>query len=189
VSEPSRENGVRKDLVPRDPAETNVLTVALPGLRRVDVLLIASADTHGESSDLWWYVSAFATLANDLGTAFGLKNINAVVLAPSLVAIPPLGARCMHVLTAFWPEVPAAVAISFLFSRPGDQPSGKAVAIGYPSATPHDYTGLHLAPFGHLPRDTRVTGRADEAEFHRLQLERGLPPQTLPSRTPARKAR
>ena len=182
----SPENGVRKDLVPRDPRETNVLTVEAAGLRRVDVLLIASSDTRGETSDNWWYASAWATLENNLGTAFDLPNVTSVVLAPSLVAIPPLGARCMHVLTAFWPEVPAARAISILFSRPGDQPSGKAIAIGFPSTTPHDYTGLHLAPFGHPPRDARVVGLADQDQFHRLQLERGLPPQTLP---PPRKGR
>jgi len=172
----------RLDINPK--AQDQVLTVRMSGVRRVHVFLLASTDTRRETSDVWWYLSASATLAEPILDLPRLGNITEVNLAPSVLAIPPLGAALMHVATAFWMSVPMAESISIKFTTPPDQPSGKAIALGYPDPEPHDFFGLFRAPFGHPQHAARLVEPLplEPGELQRLQLEDRVPPAALPPR-------
>ncbi len=159
--------------------DKNTLTVSLPGIRRLHVFLEPSADVHAETADIWWSMSAWATLATPLG-----PNKHHVHLAPSLLTIAPLGASLMHVACAFWPTEPAASALHVKFSTRVDGPLGDSQAWGIGDTAPHDFFGFFAAPFGH-PRafDRLVEPLPDDPELiHRLELERHLPPPVNPHR-------
>lgn len=174
---------VRADLRPR-PSETdqNELVFPLPGIRRLHVFMKASVDTRRESSDVWWVLSAWATLEDPGRDLPDLPNYQYVNLAPSTLVIPPLGAALMHVATLFWVAEPPASALSVKFSTAGDQPEGKAIALGYADATPHDFSGLFRAPFGFAQAPARLVSPLpqDPEVLMSLQLEDRLPPIPLP---------
>jgi hypothetical protein len=177
---------VRVDLKPR-PSEKdkNELVVPLCGIRRLHVFLAASIDTRRESSDVWWVLSAWATLEDPGGDLPNLPNYRYVNLAPSTLVLPPLGAALMHVASLFWMAEPRASALSVKFSTAGDQPEGKAVAFGYPDTTPHDFAGFFRTPFGFAQAPARlVEPLPDDPEvLLSLQLEDRLPPVPV-SRSP-----
>jgi len=157
--------------------DKNTVTVTLPGIRRMHVFLQASTDVRGETSDIWWTMSAWATLV----TPFA-PNLTSVNLAPSLLTIAPLGAGLMHVACAFWPAEPAAAALNVKFSTRGDVPQGPAQAWGVGDMSPHDLFGFFAAPFGY-PRafERLVEPLPDDPELLRkLELERHLPPPIDP---------
>jgi hypothetical protein len=158
----------------QDPG-ANVLTVSLVGIRRMIVILRVSDEVHGESNEVSWTLSAYATLVDSLLPDRNLKTVN---LAPSLVTLPPLGARTMHVATLFWPPEPAAAALNVLFSNPGDIPQGQADAFGIGDTTPHDYAGLFMCPFGYAPPFGRLVEPFpnDPALLSRFEAEGRIPP-------------
>ena len=88
----------------------------------------------------------------------------------------------MHVATLFWVAEPRASALSVKFSTAGDQPEGKAIALGYTNATPHDFSGLFRAPFGFAQAPARLVSPLpqDPDVLMSLQLEDRLPPIPLP---------
>jgi hypothetical protein len=136
----------------------NLLTVGGPNLRRVILLLKLSASGRQQlRHQIPWWVSCYATLETPAVALAPLaappSNVN---LAPSLVRLPPLGANLMHVATAYWPPVPPIASMSFYFSTEADEPSNGAWAFGFPDATPHDYSGFWVMPFGCGPMMSRI---------------------------------
>lgn len=174
---------VRAELKPR-PSETdkNELVFPLSGIRRLHVFMKASVDTRRASSDVWWVLSAWATLEDPEHDLPGLPNYQYVNLAPSTLVIPPLGAALMHVATLFWVAEPRASALSVKFSTAGDQPEGKAVALGYADATPHDFAGVFRAPFGFAQAPARLVQPLSEDPdvLLSLQIDDRLPPVPVP---------
>lgn len=174
---------VRADIRPR-PSETdkNELVFPLPGIRRLHVFMKASVDTRRDASDVWWVLSAWATLENPARDLPELPNYQYVNLAPSTLVIPPLGAALMHVATLFWVAEPRASALSVKFSTAADQPEGKAVAMGYADTTPHDFSGVFRAPFGYPQAPARLVSPlpSDPELLTSLQLEDRLPPIPVP---------
>jgi hypothetical protein len=180
---------VRAELRPRpSEADKNELVFPLSGIRRLHVFMKASIDTRRESSDVWWVLSGWATLEDPARTLPDLPNYQYVNLAPSALVIPPLGAEIMHVATLFWVAEPRASALSVKFSTAGDQPEGRAVALGYADATPHDFSGLFRAPFGFPQAPARFVDPLPPApdDLLDLQLQDRLPPVPILS-TPRRR--
>jgi hypothetical protein len=136
----------------------NLLTVSERGLRRVVLFLKLSASGRQQlRHQIPWWVSCYATLAEPQTALAPLASPPANVnLAPSRLRLPPLGANLMHVATAYWPPVPPIASISFYFATEADEPSNAAWAWGYPDATPHDYSGLWVMPFGSGPMRSRI---------------------------------
>ena len=163
----------------------NVLTVALAGIRRMDVILQASNDVEGESNDVWWTLAAWATLVTPLG-----PKLTEVHLSPSQITVAPLGARTMHVATLFWPLQPAAEALHVLFSTAGDVPQALAQAWGVGDTTPHDFSGIFVSPFGYpRPFERLIDPLPDDPKLlEKLQIDGRLPPPRLlpprPRRSP-----
>ncbi len=174
---------VRADLRPR-PSETdkNELVFPLAGIRRLHVFMKASIDTRRDVSDVWWVLSGWATLAEPARDLPDMPNYQHVNVAPSALVIPPLGAALMHVATLFWPATPPASALSIKFSTAGDQPQGRAVALGYADTTPHDFFGLFRAPFGYAQAPARLVDPLpdDPSELTKLQLDERLGSQLTP---------
>ena len=157
----------------------NILTVALPGIRRMHVILQVSNEVHGESNEVMWSLSAWATLETPLGPNGTIANVNC---APSQVTLAPLGARTMHVATVFWPAEPAAASLSVLFSTSGDIPQGEAQAWGIGETTAHDLFGLLVTPIGyprHLERLVDPLPYDDPQLLERLQIDGRIPPPLL----------
>jgi len=157
----------------------NDLVVPLVGIRRMHVILEVSNVVMGESNEVEWSLSAWATLATPLGPNGTKADVNC---APSLVTLSPLGAQRMHVATVFWPAEPAAASLSVRFSTPGDIPQGFAQAWGVADTTPHDLSGLFLTPFGyprHLDRLVDPLPYDDPALLERLMVEGRIPTPKL----------
>ena len=181
---------VRVDLKPRpSDKDENELVVRQCGIRRMHVFMMASTDTRRESSDVWWTLSAWATLEDPCRDLPGLPNYEYVNLAPSMLVLPPLGAAMMHVATLFWMAEPRASALSVKFSTAADQPQGKAIALGYPDTTPHDFAGFFRAPFGFAQAPARLVEPlpGDPDVLLNLQLEDRIPPVPLPVPPPPRR--
>ena len=168
----------------------NVLSFPLAGIRRLHVFMLKSKDSRASESDVWWYLNCWATLVDPLVDLPGLPSFDHVTLAPSIVAIPPLGASMMHVATAFWPGEPQASHLSVKFTTQGDQPQGHAVGLIYGDTTPHDYAGFFRTPFGFAQARPRLVEPLPEDPdlLEHLQLDDQLPPLTLPERLRKRKA-
>lgn len=168
----------------------NELSFPLTGIRRLHVFMLKSKDSRASESDVWWYLNCWATLVDPFDDLPGLPNYANVTLAPSVVAIPPLGASMMHVATAFWPGEPPAAQLSVKFTTQGDQPRSRAVGLIYGDTTPHDYAGFFRTPFGFAQARPRLVEPLPEDPeiLERLQLEDQLPPLTLPERLRKRKA-
>jgi len=167
----------------------NVLSFPLVGIRRLHVLMLKSKDSRASESDVWWYLNCWATLVDPIDDLPGLPSYENVTLAPSVLAIPPLGGSMMHIATAFWIGEPPASQISVKFTTQGDQPQGHAVGLIYGDTTPHDRAGLFRTPYGfpHM-RPRLVEPLPDDPEIlERLQLEDDLPPLTFPARVPRRR--
>jgi hypothetical protein len=179
---------VVQPLRPRPSAsDTNTLVFPLVGIRRMHVFLQASTDTRRETSDVYWTMSAWATLEAPLVAGTQIELVN---LAPSLLTLAPLGASLMHVACAFWPAEPAAKALSIKFSTPADQPQGWAQAFGFADTTPHDFFGFFAAPFGYPRAPERLVEPlpSDPETLLRLQIEGRIPPPLAPP-DPRRKRR
>jgi hypothetical protein len=177
----------RIDLAPQpEPrSRTNVLTVKVPDIRRAYVLLHRSLNTRGDTSEVYWTLSAWVTLSAPL--VANAPGSNLVTLAPSKLHIAPLGAGLMLVAAAFWPGLPTAEAISIKFSTRADEPQGDAQAFAVGDATPTNEFGLFPAPHGHARHPQRIVEPLpdDPAILEQLQLEgRVLPPVYPPRRTP-----
>jgi hypothetical protein len=150
----------------------NLLTVKGENLRRVVLFLKLSASGRQQlRHQIPWWVSCYATLQSPGTTLAPLANPpENVNLAPSRLRLPPLGANLMHVATAYWPPVPPIASISFYFCTEADEPSNAAWAWGFPDATPHDYSGLWVMPFGSGPMMSRLD-EDDEPSAERLARE------------------
>jgi hypothetical protein len=185
---------------PQKGVDTNTLVAAFPGIRRLDIVLFPSVDTRNETSDVWWVLSAWATVTDPADYLPGLAPSTPtppggtpapqfINLSPSLLIIPPLGAGGMHIATAFWPELPPASAISVLFSTPADQPQGNALVFGYASATPHNDAGLFRAPYGHAQLPARLVSPlpTDPRILEYLELEDRIMTPRLPPEGPYRR--
>jgi hypothetical protein len=168
----------------------NELSFPLVGIRRLHVFMLKSKDSRAAESDVWWYLNCWATLVDPFNDLPRLPSYANVTLAPSVLAIPPLGASMMHVATAFWPGEPPAAQLSVKFTTQGDQPQGQAVGLIYGDTTPHDYAGFFRTPFGFAQARPRLVEPLPEDPeiLERLQLEDQLPPLTLPERVRKRKA-
>lgn len=168
----------------------NELGFPLSGIRRLHVFMLKSKDSRASESDVWWYLNCWATLVDPVDDLPGLPSYANVTLAPSVLAIPPLGASMMHVATAFWPGEPPAAQMNVKFTTQGDQPQGHAVGLIYGDTTPHDYAGFFRTPFGFAQARPRLVEPLPEDPeiLERLQLEDQLPPLTLPKRIRKRKA-
>jgi hypothetical protein len=174
---------VRVDLKPRpSDKDKNELVVRQCGIRRLNVFMMASTDTRRESSDVWWTLSAWATLEDPCRDLPGLPNYQYVNLAPSTLVLPPLGAAMMHVATLFWIAEPRASALSVKFSTVPDQPQGKAIALGYADTAPHDFAGFFRCPFGFAQAPARLVEPLpdDPNVLLNLQLEDRVPPVPPP---------
>jgi hypothetical protein len=184
-------NVVSGKLNPRgvQPGE-NELSFPLVGIRRLHVFMLKSKDSRASASDVWWYLNCWATLVDPLDDLPGLPSYQNVTLAPSILAIPPLGASLMHVASAFWPGEPPAAQMSVKFTTQGDQPQGRAVGLLYGETTPTEYAGLFRTPFGFAQARPRLVEPLpeDPETLERLQLEDQLPPLALPERVRKRKA-
>lgn len=154
----------------------NVLTVEAPGIRSMVVLLNVSNLVEGESNEVEWTLSAWATLAEPLDPAAPNANL-LVTLAPSQITLPPLGAPLMHVATAYWPFQPAAASLSVLFSTDGTIPQAKAQAWGISDNTPHGHFGLFAAPFGYSNSGGRIVDPlpTDPEVLQQLQIAGRIP--------------
>jgi hypothetical protein len=165
---------VVKELNPRALAVDNSVTFSLPGIRRLHVLLRVNPDTRRETADVWWVLSAWATLR---GAPEGFADVN---LPPSALPIPPLGAGVMYVATVFWPAEPEAEALSVSFVTAADQPQGRPTACVIGDTLPHDFIGVFRAPFGYpqaFPRIVEPLPPGIDANTVRdLQLLDRLPP-------------
>ncbi|MEP7126322.1 MAG: hypothetical protein ABJE95_35650 [Byssovorax sp.] len=183
-------NVVRGSLDPRlvQPGQ-NELSFPLVGIRRLHVFMLKSKDSRASESDVWWYLNCWATLVDPFADLPRLPSYANVTLAPSVLAIPPLGASMMHVATAFWPGEPPAAQLSVKFTTQGNQPQGHAVGLIYGDTTPHDYAGFFRTPFGFAQARPRLVEPLPEDPeiLERLQLDDQLPPLALPER--ARKRR
>jgi hypothetical protein len=168
----------------------NELSFPLVGIRRLHVFMLKSKDSRASESDVWWYLNCWATLVDPFNDLPRLPSYANVTLAPSVLAIPPLGASMMHVATAFWPGEPPAAQLSVKFTTQGDQPQGQAVGLIYGDTTPHDYAGFFRTPFGFAQARPRLVEPLPEDPeiLERLQLDDQLPPLTLPERLRKRKA-
>ena len=169
----------------------NVLTFPLVGIRKLHVFMLKSKDSRDSASDVWWYLNCWATLVDPLVDLPGLPSYENVTLAPSVLAIPPLGASLMHVASAFWLGEPPARQMSVKFTTPDDQPQGRAVGLLYGDTTATDYAGLFRTPFGFAQARPRlVEPLPDDAELlERLQLDDQLPPLALAERVRRRRDR
>jgi hypothetical protein len=138
------------------------------------VILQVSNLVEGESNEVEWTLSAFATLAVPLDTDSKQTNVN---VAPSALTLPPLGALTMHVATVFWPADPAAESLSVKFSTPADIPQSKAQAWGLGDTTPHDFSGMFAAPFGYPRHFDRLVDPlpTDPRLLQRLEVDGRLP--------------
>jgi hypothetical protein len=162
--------------------QSNTLTVGLTGIRRLQVILRVSTDTRGERNEVWWTLSAWATLATPI------DGVEHVTVAPSLLDVAPLTAPVMHVATVFWPAEPVASALSVRFSTAADIPQGWAAAYGVGDTTPHDRAGLFLAPYGYTRQPRRLVEPlvdpdlklSDITVLELLQVLDRLPPPRLP---------
>ena len=167
---------------PPDPA-ANLLTVSLPGIRRMHIFLQVSTDTRLESNDIWWWLAASATLV----TPF-TPQVTQVNLAPALLDIAPLTAPIMHVATAFWPAEPAVSSMSVKFSTPADIPQGWGSAFGIGDTTPHDRSGIFATPYGYTRQPRRLVEPLVDPDMKlgelkvidALQIMDRLPPPRLP---------
>jgi hypothetical protein len=176
---------VRKELRPKPPRAsdigTNTLVFPLPGIRRLDIVLCASIDTRRDTSEIWWALSAWATILDPADNLPGFTSPPYVNIAPSLVWVPPLGAGVMHVVTIFWPALPPASELSVKFSTAADQPEGNAIAFGYANTTPHNENGIFVSPYGHPKTPARLVSLPDDPEMlRRLALEDRIPPPRAP---------
>jgi hypothetical protein len=159
--------------------EANILTVALVGIRRMQVILQVSNVVHGESNEVMWTLSAWAKLETSLGPNGTIAHVN---VAPSQVTLAPLGAQTMHVATVYWPPEPAAASLSVKFSTAGDIPQGLAQAWGVGDTTPHDVAGLFVTPFGyprHFERLVDPLPYDDPELLERLQIDGRIPTPLL----------
>jgi hypothetical protein len=175
---------VSKVLHPKQGAtDTNILVFPLAGIRRLHIILKASSDTRRETSDVWWYLSAWATIEDAGVNLPGVASEN-VNLAPSRVEIPPLGAGVMHIATAWWMGLPPASALSVQFSTSADQPQGSALALGYADTTPHNFSGLLRAPYGYPRMQARLVEPlpTDPETLDRLEIDDRIAPPLIPGR-------
>lgn len=177
---------VVKELNPRAVATDNTVTFPLVGIRRLHVLMRMNADSRGETSDVWWTLSAWATLEDP---PEGFADVN---LPPSALSVPPLGAGVMYIATVYWPAAPTAVSLSVAFVTADDQPQGRPTVWVVGDTNPHDFVGLFRAPFGYPQALSRIVAPLppgiDDATLQQLQLEDRLPPLG-PAREPRRSRR
>jgi len=143
-------------------------------------------DTRSETADVWWSLSAWATL-RDAPDGFGR-----VSLAPSALPVAPLGAAVMHIATVFWPAEPPAEAISVSFVTRPDQPQGRPTVWVVGDTTDHDFVGLFRAPFGFPQVPARIVDpfpvELDGLAIQQLQILDRLPP-IGPARPPRNNGR
>jgi hypothetical protein len=154
-----------------------VSALGLPALRRVRIAMRPSNRTNQVTRPAPWWVNARAVVQapeTDLAPIGGTYRgaYQDIHFAPSLVFVPPLGSPLMSVFEIFLPAAPRVMAVSILFSAELDAPATNTYAWGYPDATPHDYDGMFLTPFGVGPvlrrdPDDHAPRKATPEEFKR----------------------
>jgi hypothetical protein len=136
----------------------NVLTLTLTGLRRAFIAMRASIDTRGVRQTVRWSANVFGTLATPSDLA--PTDATTICLAPSVVAIPELGAQLMMVLTCYWPAQPTIESLSVFFTAGTTVPARATYVWGWADTVPHHYNGVFLAPSG--PGGSPLVARGED---------------------------
>ncbi len=125
--------------------DANDLVLRLPNVRQAHVYMAPTLGKASPDARLEWYASAWGVV--DDPALFGSTTDVDVVLAPSLVRIPPVAALTL-VLHVYLPPAPVFKAIAIRFAAEVQSAALSTAVFGFADDTPTDYAGLHLSPFG-----------------------------------------